>query len=64
MWGGAEEGKMRRRILICWGFWPQRDVLSAGAGGGRKGEHVWRNLGGTTGTLFFSLSRFMVGHLN
>jgi len=39
MWGGGEEGKIRRRILICRGFWPQKDVTSAGAGGGRRREH-------------------------
>lgn len=64
MWGGAEEGKIRKRTLICWGFWPQRDVISAGAGGRRKEEHRGRNLNGATGTLLFSLSRFMVGPLN
>lgn len=64
MWGGAKEGKMRRRILICWGIWPQRDVVSAGAGGGRKAGRGGGNLGGAAGTLLFSLSRFMVSPLN
>lgn len=59
MLGAAEGGKMRRRIFICWGFWPQWDVLSAGAGGeGREstGEEIWV----VTGILLFTVSRFMV----
>lgn len=60
MWGGAEEGKMGRRILISWGFWPQRDVVRAG--GGRKGKH-----GQKTGWCYWHtvfIPRFMVGPLN
>lgn len=54
---------MKRRIFICWGFWPQRGVLSAGAGReGREstGEEIWV----VTGILLFILSGLMVGHLN
>lgn len=63
MWGGADEGKMKRRIFICWGFWPQRGIVSAGAGReGREstGEGIWV----VTSILLFTLSGFMMGHLN
>lgn len=60
MWGGAEEGKMRKSTFTCCGFWPQRDVVSAEAGReGREGtgEGTWA----VTGILLLMLSGFMVG---